>query len=45
MSVTGKLRGMFRIPDVTPEAVAVWFCLGLVGLLLLDELARWLALP
>jgi hypothetical protein len=45
MNVTGKLRDMLRIPDVTPEAVAVWFCLGLVGLVLLDELARWMSLP
>lgn len=38
-------RFNLRIPDVTPETVAVWLCLGLVGLLLLDEFSQWLALP
>ena len=38
-------RFNLRIPDVTLEAVAVWLCLGLVGLLLLDEFSQWLALP
>ena len=45
MGITRKLRGLFRLPDIRPEDVALWIALALAGALLLDEWARWLALP
>jgi len=43
MSATRRLIARIKLP--APEAVALWVALGLAGALLLDEWARWLALP
>lgn len=43
MSITSKIRGLLKLPDITPEAVIVWVCLGLAGWAVLDEFARWLS--
>ena len=43
MSVTRRMIERLRLPS--PEAVAVWIAFGLAGYLLLEEWARWLAVP
>lgn len=45
MALTRKIRDLIKLPKVTPEGIAVWVCLGVVGVALLEELARWLSHP
>lgn len=45
MSLTTKLRGLLKLPKLTPESVLAAVCVGLAGLAALEELARWLAQP
>ena len=37
MGITRKLRGLFRLPDIRPEDVALWIALALAGALLLER--------
>lgn len=45
MSLTRKVRGLLKLPKLTPEAVLAGVCAALAGLAALEELARWLAQP
>lgn len=45
MSLTRKVRGLLKLPKLTPEAVVTAVLVALAGLAALEELARWLAHP
>ena len=45
MSLTTKLRGLLKLPKLTPESVVAAVLVALAGLSALEELARWLSHP
>ncbi len=45
MSLTRKLRGLLKLPKMTPESVIAAVLVALAGLAALEELARWLSQP
>lgn len=45
MSLTRKVRGLLKLPKLTPESVIAAVLVALAGLAALEELARWLSKP